>query len=224
MHPRRLWSVGFQSTPSARRATCRSRSSPRSTPHFNPRPPRGERPVHAADTAGSSYFNPRPPRGERPTVIAANNQLHEFQSTPSARRATVRCKNLILGQQISIHALREEGDTATTRTIIATSYFNPRPPRGGRPVCPVVSCRSILFQSTPSARRATSIGASSSDKAARFQSTPSARRATGRGRDFDGLGVVISIHALREEGDVRQIAGIAYAHRFQSTPSARRAT
>ena len=63
---------------------------------------------------GRHDFNPRPPRGERPTVIAANNQLHEFQSTPSARRATVRCKNLILGQQISIHALREEGDAALT--------------------------------------------------------------------------------------------------------------
>ena len=37
-----------------------------------------------------------------------------FQLTPSVGRATVRCKNLILGQQISIHALREEGDDGRT--------------------------------------------------------------------------------------------------------------
>ena len=57
----------------------------------------------------------------------------------------------------------------------------------------------------------------------RFLSTPSARRATPH-----RLGVVqgqpISIHALREEGDL-ELYGVPAANiRFLSTPSARRAT
>ena len=34
----------------------------------------------------------------------------------------------------------------------------------------------------------------------------------------------ISIHALREEGDVRRVIGVLVAVKFLSTPSARRAT
>ena len=78
-----------------------------------------------------------------------------FQLTPSVGRATVRCKNLILGQQISIHALhgegdhgivaacitddisihalREEGDAKICMRFSLPTNFNPRPPRGGRP-------------------------------------------------------------------------------------------
>ena len=33
---------------------------------------------------------------------------------------------------ISIHALREEGDTSAFLRILEYSYFYPRPPRGGR--------------------------------------------------------------------------------------------
>ena len=58
-------------------------------------------------------------------------------------------------------------------------HFYPRPPRGGRPVAAIVSTPAHQFLSTPSARRAT-------------------------------VGVIIpqivqkiSIHALREEGDLR---------------------
>ena len=86
---------------------------------------------------------------------------------------------LTVDVEISIHALREEGDVTTLNypkiirkfqstpsarratkkarpTLTATYYFNPRPPRGGRPCC----CENKqligdLFQSTPSARRAT---------------------------------------------------------------------
>ena len=35
--------------------------------------------------------------------------------------------------QISIHALREEGDRATEVTHNTDKNFYPRPPRGGRP-------------------------------------------------------------------------------------------
>ena len=55
--------------------------------------------------------------------------------------------------------------------------FNPRPPRGGRQNREAVTGTRSLFQSTPSARRATWLIAY-----------------------LGGVGI-ISIHALREEGD-----------------------
>ena len=78
---------------------------------------------------------------------------------------------------ISIHALREEGDDEG----------------------PDVTLSADKFLSTPSARRATEyLGDLRVIK--EFLSTPSARRAT---RVVAGacLGLDISIHALREEGD-----------------------
>ena len=78
---------------------------------------------------------------------------------------------------ISIHALRVEGDTNCCCGSALCGNFNPRPPRGGRlfyffgfPICAV-------FQSTPSAWRAT------------LAFVPHQIRHT------------ISIHALRVEGD-----------------------
>ena len=101
------------------------------------------------------------------------------------------------------------------------------------------------FLSTPSARRATS-DLHQSTLVGLFLSTPSARRATtrtcwifcyrwyfyprpprgGRHQRVDGCVDVprISIHALREEGDVTYKRGDKTALTFLSTPSARRAT
>ena len=42
-----------------------------------------------------------------------------FQSTPSARRATDRLCHAGAGGLISIHALREEGDTLMRSTIMS---------------------------------------------------------------------------------------------------------
>ena len=58
---------------------------------------------------------------------------------------------------------------------------------------------------------------------AQFLSTPSARRATGRFLRFVTY-FVISIHALREEGDNREQVPLEVLQTFLSTPSARRAT
>ena len=56
-----------------------------------------------------------------------------FLSTPSARRATWYMV-VIIGQcDISIHALREEGDLSLSVGKAKPMYFYPRPPRGGRP-------------------------------------------------------------------------------------------
>ena len=79
---------------------------------------------------------------------------------------------------ISIHALREEGDNVTTLNYP----------------------RIIEFLSTPSARRATSDAGESGVALGEFLSTPSARRAT-RLLGFRIVLFLISIHALREEGD-----------------------
>ena len=66
------------------------------------------------------------------------------------------------------------------RTVLphwSLQNFYPRPPRGGRRKCPVNVFGSFLFLSTPSARRATKLLLDGRRKC------------------------IISIHALREEGD-----------------------
>ena len=55
-----------------------------------------------------------------------------FLSTPSARRATEVCGADRRICEISIHALREEGDRTRSTATSPRSYFYPRPPRGGR--------------------------------------------------------------------------------------------
>ena len=108
-----------------------------------------------------NHFYPRPPRGGRP---------HLGQTV----------KNAV---DISIHALREEGDDYKTLTI-------------------QVLCK---FLSTPSARRATS---SSSGDSTSVEISIHALREEGDqfcpGGQADRPG--ISIHALREEGDTTRAA------------------
>ena len=78
-----------------------------------------------------------------------------FLSTPSARRATKAEEIDVQALEISIHALREEGDELRLFGVV----------------------RHNRFLSTPSARRATSLrGHFSTGRV--FLSTPSARRAT----------------------------------------------
>ena len=79
--------------------------------------------------------------------------------------------------------------------------FYPRPPRGGRQPFIVQITASSLFLSTPSARRATR-SECHLVPSSKFLSTPSARRATVLIRCITGV-VGISIHALREEGDLQ---------------------
>ena len=102
----------FLSTPSARRATISKPTVASRERDFYPRPPRGGRPCRPGGSVMSAgYFYPRPPRGGRLQRAQAGN----------------------VQVQISIHALREEGD------------------RWLRPTTPM----DIRFLSTPSARRAT---------------------------------------------------------------------
>ena len=186
----------FLSTPSARRATRR---------FYDHR-------------IGDENFYPRPPRGGRRGWMNFQRIQITFLSTPSARRATVCTKPCSAWVGISIHALREEGDlcgqkveqaaerflstpsarraTPDRRTCASVpDHFYPRPPRGGRRRC---CCPDFYWCSI-------------------FLSTPSARRATGYVLQrviFTG----ISIHALREEGDIIVRCGASAGRHFYPRP------
>ena len=101
--------------------------------YFSPRPPWGGRREVLPSKLKCQYFNPRPPWGGRrffrsfpptrlkfqstPSVGRAtlcktlqNSKVLAFQSTPSVGRATRVGAEDSRGQNISIHALRGEGD------------------------------------------------------------------------------------------------------------------
>ena len=170
----------------------------------------------------------------------------EFLSTPSVRRATasqVRPPKLL---DISIHALREEGDCLIVRQRGPAQDFYPRPPRGGRPV--TLGCSHIrvmisihalreegdmcllnlmlnvlIFLSTPSARRATITPSSAGWMTWKFLSTPSARRATTSAHRNALSWVFLSTPSARR-ATVGSVISAIKQKLFLSTPSARRAT
>ncbi len=78
-----------------------------------------------------------------------------FLSTPSARRATQPCGRMLYHWDISIHALRKEGDYSFVRARRTRGHFYPRPPQGGRQIVLAHNLYLLKFLSTPSARRAT---------------------------------------------------------------------
>ena len=128
----RTFSV-FQSTLPAWGATCCGRSRPPSARHFNPRSPRGERPVPLQTKSFTANFNPRSPRGERlivglpiPARLTFQSTLPAwgatasssssartcivFQSTLPAWGATMHLVHFLVRPPISIHAPRVGSD------------------------------------------------------------------------------------------------------------------
>ena len=80
------------------------------------------------------YFYPRPPRGGRPDVVIHQAyccviSIHALREEGDSLRPSDRRG----APDISIHALREEGDIASGDRSTAHINFYPRPPRGGRP-------------------------------------------------------------------------------------------
>ena len=148
-----------------------------------------------------AYFYPRPLRGGRPTATVNAYNLSAFLSTPSARRATWDGEEYVYGDDISIHALCEEGDL----------HVAPDPPRDA------ISIHALCEEGDPPVHSTATV-------ALIFLSTPSARRATRYGRPLFGSVEDISIHALCEEGDTCPTSESSTMTRFLSTPSARRAT
>ena len=106
--------------------------------------------------------------------------------------------------RISIHALREEGDRCDDEPHGLQLYFYPRPPRGGRHGDARNGNPACRFLSTPSARRATA--AVIPVDANRLISIHALREEGDLLRFFVSLRFWISIHALREEGDRRSAA------------------
>ena len=107
----------FLSTPSARRATCAV---------YGVHTDFGIS-IHALREEGdkshgiaahiSQNFYPRPPRGGRPQYTSGRAETHRFLSTPSARRATLVGTDDCQTHNISIHALREEGDPSSAPRV-----------------------------------------------------------------------------------------------------------
>ena len=216
--------TGFLSTPSARRATRYNRWTKR---------------LH-------NHFYPRPPRGGRRDRHSKFKSITRFLSTPSARRATSAEAAANRAWQISIHALREEGDNSFQCSQSSRLDFYPRPPRGGRPyVAGYVTKKTYdFYPRPPRGGRLRHSSKLQQDKGyfyprpprggrlcipcacwlcPRFLSTPSARRATAH-KCPHCAGLHISIHALREEGDLPWLSLCSAIGKFLSTPSARRAT
>ena len=106
----------------------------------------------------------------------------------------------ICAGSVSTHALRGESDREPSNLRYTDTYFNPRPPRGGRPGTSMPRSSCIRFQSTFSMQRVT------------VQML------------LLLLMFGISTHIFREEGDVAGHRRPTPHRKFQSTPSARRAT
>ena len=214
--------------------------------HFYPRPPRGGRRPSSIKTGVVELFLSTP-SARRATIppIAPSVPHRQFLSTPSARRATVSVVESFFCFQISIHALREEGDVRGHADYSPRADFYPRPPRGGRPrwsrpqrqrspisihalreegdrLCVASTLPGKKFLSTPSARRATFFRKVVFSRKNRFLSTPSARRATGVvGESCVGVKFLSTPSARRATWK----RGVRSAFKiFLSTPSARRAT
>ena len=150
--------------------------------NFYPRPPRGGRPLFRPPLPSSFHFYPRPPRGGRQELEAMNDAV----------------------KAISIHALREEGDFCTSHAIIRMTYFYPRPPRGGRLRHWHPKRVLIRFLSTPSARRATHFFSPPSNEKPYFYPRPP-RGGRRLALAWHCAFFLISIHALREEGDAKNV-------------------
>ena len=111
-------------------------------------------------------------------IIKAGIMQSVFQSTPSVGRATSRTACFIVDRGISIHTLRGEGDVCKVLFVgVMLTYFNPRPPWGGRRKYIRIFIPVTTFQSTPSVGRATP-DCMEKFEMFLFQSTPSVGRAT----------------------------------------------
>ena len=218
-------SLPFQSTPSVGRATKKSAQRRKRTRNFNPRPPWGGRQPTISMRARSRTFQSTPSVGRATYFYHQSDRRVEFQSTPSVGRATsptttipkivkyfnprppwggrlcgiIACISIRTSFQStpSVGRATKHLGSLTTKS----RNFNPRPPWGGRQSGVMTSDhRRWLFQSTPSVGRATNRRPLLFRLLPKFQSTPSVGRATAL--QFSVYcRLVISIHALRGEGD-----------------------
>ena len=145
--------------------------------NFYPRPPRGGRPLSTGCALVGKLFLSTPSARRATTWRPLISQGERFLSTPSARRATGGAKDSTDAVQISIHALREEGDK---RAAIPEYYWR-------------ISIHALreegdrCLQRVPYPHRCISIHALREEGDDAYTAMKSSDK--------------ISIHALREEGD-----------------------
>ena len=192
--------------------------------NFYPRPPRGGRPALGRYRPQANPISIHALREE-----GDDNNVHilhiacTFLSTPSARRATAESWSWTDSHGISIHALREEGDRVLATTTTRATKFLSTPSARRATYGLTKGYAKNKFLSTPSARRATSGATQGGYTNTDFYPRPprggrryGAQTPSG-GFDFyprpprGGRPVIdsdscqaddISIHALREEGDL----------------------
>ena len=192
--------------------------------YFYPRPPRGGRLTRRVPLTLTLYFYPRPPRGGRLQVGHDGKFVID----------------------ISIHALREEGDRASTATDHDAGRFLSTPSarratestkevdkddrisihalreEGDRLPCLGCGYKAISIHAL---REEGDIIDQQAEIDSYLISIHALREEGDRGKSYPTwLRFCISIHALREEGDLRGHALGAVRRTFLSTPSARRAT
>ena len=191
-------------------------------------------------------FNPRLPGGRRHSSAVPFTAPLKFQSTPSGGKATSGSGTNDIGQGVSIHAFRGEGDrlVAEDRTVrhavsihafrgegdrlLIAQYlqgrsFNPRLP-GGRRRARLRTCGIVhVFQSTPSGGKATYRYTDRVIDTQRFNPRlPGGRRQVGVGYGVSAG----SCFNPRLPGGRRPTGGVPISARlpFQSTPSGGKAT
>ena len=148
--------------------------------NFYPRPPRGGRPGQWSADRGRHYdFYPRPPRGGRLGDVVSAQHIVDISIHALREEGDMFVKDKVEQKpRISIHALREEGDRERPGRSQRWQDFYPRPPRGGRPCIQAFppAAHQNFYPRPPRGGRHLSL------------------------RDLT-VGQQISIHALREEGD-----------------------
>ena len=189
-------------------------------PNFNPRPPRGGRLSDTFSRPSTITFQSTPSEGRATKYGFSFGNFHLFQSTPSEGRATIR---IAFRTPHHIFQSTPSEGRATWRAVgsdPAGCDFNPRPPRGGRPITVVsalgtgISIHALRGEGDQPIKVILGLQRISIH-ALRGEGDIRAKR--------DKTTPPISIHALRGEGD--KIAfSLSLALRFQSTPSEGRAT
>ena len=147
-------------------------------------------------------FYPHPPRGGRHLAELQNIMMRAISIHALREEGDeAHCGSAKLLQAISIHALREEGDVEV-RQAHGDEHISIHALREeGDDSHVVTSSMPCRFLSTPSARRATGVSCPSMVRKANFYPRPPrGGRLLGLAAGVAGEG--ISIHALREEGDM----------------------
>ena len=175
-----LWDDLFLSTPSGWRATAGPLYHAARRVDFYPRPPGGGRQREDKIVRLAQQISIHALRVEGDycpecaPLMAQKISIHALRVEGDSSALSIRAEDL----RISIHALRVEGDHLPLSFLHTVLYFYPRPPGWRATTVGRIACAFEQFLSTPSGWRATIITLA-----------------------YGAEKILISIHALRVEGD-----------------------